>query len=167
MSNLRNKLIRLAHQKPELRKDLLPLIVKGSLGDFPDAVRKMINSPSREDLYFQYDAEDDVNRFIQTLSDILADPSSRGGSSYLKLFLDYDDYGMDPNDPDYDLDGSQQKIEDEFVVGRTRFLKSLNQLAKKHKVPLTFSYEKVRIDFGKGIGDDEAYGHLTIAIRKR
>ena len=26
MSNLRNKLIRLAHEKPELRKDLLPLL---------------------------------------------------------------------------------------------------------------------------------------------
>jgi hypothetical protein len=28
MSNLRNKLIRLAHAKPELRKDLLPLLKK-------------------------------------------------------------------------------------------------------------------------------------------
>ena len=28
MSNLRNKLIRLAHQKPELRKDLLPLLTE-------------------------------------------------------------------------------------------------------------------------------------------
>lgn len=31
MSNLRNKLIRLAHTKPELREHLLPLLKKGSV----------------------------------------------------------------------------------------------------------------------------------------
>ena len=33
MSDLRNKLIRLAHAKPELRKDLLPLLAKKAYGE--------------------------------------------------------------------------------------------------------------------------------------
>jgi len=33
MSNLRNKIIRLAHQKPELRKDLLPLLKEGTFDE--------------------------------------------------------------------------------------------------------------------------------------
>ena len=32
MSDLRNKIIRLAHENPELRKDLLPLLQKSALG---------------------------------------------------------------------------------------------------------------------------------------
>ena len=36
MSNLRNKIIRLAHQKPELRKDLLPLLTEKVASPFKD-----------------------------------------------------------------------------------------------------------------------------------
>jgi len=43
MSNLRNKLIRLAHQKPELRKDLLPLIMeKKEAGFFSESTADFV-----------------------------------------------------------------------------------------------------------------------------
>ncbi len=44
MSNLRNKLIRLAHEHPEFRKDILPLLKTASMID-PQAM-KIANDPS-------------------------------------------------------------------------------------------------------------------------
>lgn len=48
MSDLRTKLIRLAHQNPALRADLLPLLKSGSWGDDPDNGQDHTRAEQRE-----------------------------------------------------------------------------------------------------------------------
>ena len=61
MSNLRNKLIRLAHAKPELRKDLLPLLTEKVVGK--TAEWKVLSE--REASSLASDLVDDVYAAIQ------------------------------------------------------------------------------------------------------
>jgi len=47
MSTLRSKIIRLAHQKPELRPHLLPLVSTGKQAGGPDIDNEMVIQDSR------------------------------------------------------------------------------------------------------------------------
>ena len=61
MSNLRNKLIRLAHKKPALRKDLLPLLEKSANAPLK---AKLTHSITGGDPYYGDDFVTDVSVYL-------------------------------------------------------------------------------------------------------
>jgi len=175
--DLRNKLIRLAHSKPELRADLLPLLKEASRDR---AIQELIERSSHKaffgkissqlDRSFQMYGTSKKERIMKQLAGMMIENSPRKLSIKIEYFIDYDDYGMDPSDPSYDLDGSHEDIEKQHETNKKEFERAVNQIARKFKVPFSFSLEPARgrwgdeIDFGVGIGDDEAWGYMNLNV---
>lgn len=89
MSNLRNKLIRLAHARPEIRKDILPLL--GKTADKKDKKAGLDKGIFWEYVGTDYDNEiayrDDVlSSWFDNLSDALKALASKKGEAKRKGF---------------------------------------------------------------------------------
>lgn len=171
-ASLRNKVIRLAHKKPELRKHLLPLLKKGN--NYARAI--VVQDLMKQDFFEEINKK--FGRYFQMYDEVnqsIAGMAVEGGSRKLPIsiyyFIDYDDYGMDPSDPSYDLKGSQKALAKEHERNKVNFVKEVNQIARKHKMDFTFSIEPSKgewyeeISFGKGIGDDEAWGSMKLHVK--
>lgn len=176
MSNLRNKLIRLAYTKPELRKDLLPLLknkeasravqdlMKQQKGFFEGIVTQLRRN------FRMYN--DKPEKIVKSIAEMMVEGGPRKLSPIsISYFIDYDDYGMDPSDPSYDLAGSRNNIKKQHERKKKDFVKEVTQIARKYKMDFSFSIEPSKgswgdeIDFGVGVGDDEAWGYIKLHVK--
>ena len=175
MSNLRNKIIRLAYAKPELRKDLLPLLKKKEASRAYDiAVRDLIKQQKgffetinkQFGRYFQM-----YGKHTQSIAGMMVEGGPRKLPINIEYFIDYDDYGADMSDPSYDFSASRKSIEKQHERKKKDFVKEITQIARKYKMDFSFSIEPSKgkwggeIDFGVGIGDDEAWGYLKLHVK--
>ena len=69
MSNLRNKIIRLAHQKPELREHLLPLVKEASKGQAKSVIQSILKSLDLSNTKAQNVSLDGGDEYILVLED--------------------------------------------------------------------------------------------------
>ena len=104
MSNLRSKIIRLAHAKPELRKHLLPLV----------ANKKAYNDPCNGTSYYG-DSYDEAKEGLEECHDeSIRESKVEGAWDYLSDIMDEDDFefadGMEDAQSKYRLNSAEYEL---------------------------------------------------------
>jgi len=104
MSDLRTKIIRLAHQRPELRAQLLPLVTKTAMDDNP---------------YSLYEGHEEVTEQIQAEIAMTAVNVASAYQAIGRLIAKNSDYGTTDSDSRDAIWADWKDTMKKAIVGRT------------------------------------------------